>query len=104
MGASDYFTLVKDHKTAKQAFDFAVEVAKSNDRSEGYTGTIAEKKNFKFVCEPVASYEKACELANKLFDEDDSDIIGDKWSPANCIEIKKSDSVSWYLFFGYSPT
>src|SRR5574343_422261 len=112
MGAETFENVVYEvrHgcKTAKEAFDFAVEEAYYDYGHAGYTGTICEKQSFVLIKEAKCNTVKeALTLANKLIDEGD-DRIDDKWGPAGCIEVNEkitadSDKTTKaFVFFGWA--
>lgn len=97
MGASSFMDWSKG-KDNKEAFNRAVDEAAWENGHGGYTGTIAEKRNFVIISLPKEikpdDYNAIEEFAWKLIEDSDS-RINDKWGPAGC--IKASDR---YLFFG----
>jgi hypothetical protein len=101
MGATE-FTCVGNGKTAKEAFDAAVEDAAYDCGHGGYTGTIAEKDTFVMCSSEVfASQQEAFDFADKLLSDGDK-RVDDKWGPAGCVAFKnKHDKVS-YIFFGWA--
>jgi len=92
MGAEAFYNTV-EAKTAKEAFWKAIDEARDDHGSEGYTGSIAEKDEFVMIEVPegIDPYEYAENLS-----EEHDDRISDKWGPAGCIEVKKGT----YYFFG----
>lgn len=94
MGASTFFDRVKG-RTAKEAFQKAVEEALYYYGHEGYTGTIAEKSSFVMISVPAG--KKPEDYANELINNSDR-RVDDKWGPAGCIKIAEED----YLFFGWA--
>lgn len=94
MGAETFFT-ESSGKTAKEAFDAAVEQAAYDYGHSGYTGTIAEKDCFVMIKVPEGKDPR--EYANKLIDDGD-DRVDDKWGAAGCIDLGKGK----YLFFGWA--
>lgn len=101
MGA-EVFCVYSNGKTAKEAFDYAVENALHEYGHAGYTGTIAEKHKFVQITPPydIASREQAIEYAESLIDEDDR-RIRDKWGPAGCIRVGDTDG---WVFFGMASS
>ena len=57
MGACDFGVRAKG-KTAKEAFNNAVEEAQYESGHGGYTGTIAEKHAFNLMAEPDQFFER----------------------------------------------
>ena len=100
MGA-EQFAHFSRGKTAKEAFDRAVEDALYDYGHSGYTGTIAEKSEFTMIEQEssVKTLNEAEEIANKLMELDDP-RIDDKWGPAGCIKIKDGG----FLFFGWASS
>jgi len=92
MGATTFITPGKG-KTAKEAFQLAVEEACYLHGMGGYTGTIAEKLSFIEIQCPEG--KSPIEFARELLEKEDS-RIDDKWGPAGCIKVKDGE----YLFFG----
>jgi hypothetical protein len=96
MGAQVFMTTAAG-KTADEAFRSAVSDALHENGHGGYSGTIAEKHNFRMISFPEG--EKAATYADRLIEEDDS-RIRDKWGPAGCIDMKNGR----YLFFGWASS
>lgn len=94
MGASDFCTRSKG-KTAREAFDRAVDQAHYENGRGGYTGTIAEKRSFVMITVPDGQDPFA--YASKLMDDDDRRIV-DKWGPAGCIDLGNGE----FYFFGWA--
>ena len=102
MGANS-FSCTSYGKNANEAFNRAVDDALYEYGHGGYTGSIAEKSEFRWITKEVFESEaKACEFAEGLLDEDD-DRISDKWGPAGCISFKSQDGIA-YLFFGWASS
>lgn len=110
MGA-DSFRNVAHGKTAKEAFNSAVEHAAWEHGHGGYSGTIAEKSSFTVIAkadplqigvDPMTAkdrLEQAYALSDKLMDSRDPRII-DKWGRAGCIDVGEGT----YLFFGWASS
>lgn len=96
MGASEFFTRAKG-KTAKEAFRAAVEEAQYESGHGGYTGTIAEKHEFRLIAVPEGV--KPGDFAERLLSEDDK-RVSDKWGPAGCVQL----GVGEWLFFGLASS
>lgn len=94
MGATTFYTKAKG-KTAADAFRDAVSKAQYKYGHGGYTGTIAEKRDFVMIELPKKAdpFEHASMLI-EICDE----RVDDKWGPAGCIQISKGE----YLFFGWA--
>ena len=96
MGAEVFFTSANG-KTAKEAFNSAVEQAQYDYGHAGYTGSIAEK--ISFVVIPLPEGKNAGEYADYLIDNCDK-RVDDKWGPAGCIKTGENE----YLFFGWASS
>jgi len=96
MGANS-FTARSKGKTAKAAFDAAVEQALYDYGHAGYTGSIAEKESFVMIELPEGT--KSEEFVEKLIHDGDK-RINDKWGPAGCIKLSKNE----FLFFGWASS
>lgn len=96
MGANSFMVRAQG-KTAKEAFDAAVQEAKHEHGHGGYSGTIAEKRDFVLITLPPG--QDARELAGKMLDECDP-RIDDKWGPAGCLRMSEGN----WLFFGYASS
>lgn len=96
MGASD-FSVVSKGKTAKEAFNNAVDDARHESGHGGYTGTIGEKSAFTVLSVPMGKDPRA--YANELADAGDR-RYEDKWGPALCVKL--SDDT--FLFFGIASS
>lgn len=91
------FVVTATGSSAKDAFRGAVDDARHEHGHRGYTGTIAEKRDFDII-EEADSEQAAHALADRLIDAGD-ERIDDKWGPAGCIPIKGTDK---YVFFGWA--
>lgn len=96
MGACDFIVRSRG-KTAKEAFNAAVDEAQYEYGHAGYTGTIAEKGSFIMISLPED--KSAIEYAEELIDRFDH-RIDDKWGPAGC--IKQEEGV--FVFFGWASS
>lgn len=83
---------------AQEAFEHAKSNAVWEHGHGGYTGTIAEKYDFRMIA-TVNTEEEADNIAADLFEKGDP-RIEDKRGPAGCIEVR-GDEGGW-LFFGYA--
>lgn len=89
MGAEQFFVRMKgQYKNADEAFREAVEEAQFECGHGGYTGTIAEKNDFKMV--EVPKRTDPFEFALKCQDDTSDNFWSDKWGPAACVEVKGS--------------
>lgn len=108
MGATTFYNTIKGDNPSK-AFKSLVEEALYMEGHGGYTGTIAEKHDFKMSRKPKDVDPDLWVQMLDDFDEDDRqqdnyyalkkdfDIYDDKWGPALCIPIKGG-----YLFCGWA--
>lgn len=81
-------------KNAQEAFNNAVKEAQYEYGHGGYTGTIAEKHDFKVIpCK--RDKEAIVEKMNKCMDNINH-FVNDKWGPSGCIQV--SDDT--WVFFG----
>lgn len=106
MGAATFFTRSYG-KDAKQAFASAREQALYEHGHSGYSGSVAEKSNFRTIVIPNISGlpepEDAVRYGDELIERRDQ-RIDDKWGPAGCIEIRSSKADErLFLFFGWAP-
>ena len=99
MGSEVFQTKAKG-KTAGEAFRAAVEAALYEYGHRGYSGTIAEKKEFVMIDLPEDMNAIERERHAETLLEDIDDRIGDKWGPAGCIKL---DDDQW-LFFGWASS
>lgn len=83
LGAS-VFSVIANGYSANEAFRNAVNEACYESGNGGYTGTIAEKSEFKIIKCPAGADPHR--YAYSLI-EDDDDRVCDKWGPAGCIVI-----------------
>ena len=97
MGASEFFATGYGDD-ADEAFDYAVSDAKYQYGHGGYTGTIAEKNDFRMI--QVPDGKDPYDYADELLD-DDNHWVGNKWGPAGCIEIRAGIE---YYFFGWASS
>jgi len=104
MGADSFKTFACG-KDADAAFGCAVEAASYEHGHGGYTGTIAEKRDF-FSFGKVASVEEAKQKMAAVRDQ-----VDDKWGPAGCIEVEDpvgartpKPGEKLFLFFGWASS
>ena len=96
MGASEFITRGRG-KTAAEAFRAAVEEARYEDGHGGYTGTIAEKHEFKIVT------PRAGETPEQTIDRclgDDAHFCQDKWGACGAVASGPGE----YIFFGWASS
>lgn len=96
MGA-DTFGNMASGKTADAAFKAATEQARHDHGHAGYTGTIAEKRDFSVIAVPAG--KDPVEYAGELLDKADP-RVDDKWGPAGCVKVAEG---KWY-FFGWASS
>lgn len=94
MGATTFGTTARG-KTAREAFTAAVTQARFESGSGGYSGTIAEKRDYVMIALPAGRV--ANDYARELIDAGDP-RIDDKWGPAGCIALGEDK----WLFFGWA--
>lgn len=100
MGASEFFNSASG-KTVAEAFRNVTEDARYEYGHGGYTGTIAEKNDYKSASSKVFdSYQEAMDFANEKM-SDDNHWCQDKWGPAGYVTYKSGQGVK-YLFFGWA--
>ena len=95
MGAEVFFVNMRGH-TARDAFNEAVQQACYDHGHSGYSGTIAEKREFVVI--PLPDGKGAVPFANERVD--------DKWGPAGCIEIvdEVEPDRRRFMFFGWASS
>ena len=110
MGACTFTDFTPKTETitdAKQAFQSAVAEAQYMSGHGGYTGTIAEKRNFKMATYEARTLKEAYQLANDMIDSD-KNPFEDKWGPAGCIQVKadpdEPQPKEGWLFFGWASS
>lgn len=107
MGASDFrqFEKTDDLTPAgrKRAFDKAVKDAKYEHGHGGYTGTIAEKHDCRFIG-GFDTLDEANNFADDLLEKYDP-RISDKWGPAGAIEVRNDPKHGkGFVFFGVAAS
>lgn len=86
MGACEFFTTrMGQFRSADEAFKDAREEALYDHGHEGYTGSIAEKREFKMV--PVPDKTDPTKFAIECSENLNGKFWGDKWGPAGCVEV-----------------
>lgn len=95
MGADAFVTMAQG-KTAKEAFRNAVADAQHQNGHGGYTGTIAEKREF------VLLKPKTTDPLKEAWDliHEDDERISDKWGPAGCFDLGDNK----FVFFGLASS
>lgn len=128
MGACSFVT-ESNGKTAKEAFSMAVSQAQYESGHGGYTGTIAEKRNFTIIRDTAGSIIKRLSteqlerkrwtgetlnvalkspdrrvcgmaIAEALMNELEDSRVRDKWGAAGCIDLGDGK----WVFFGYASS
>lgn len=115
MGAETFIVRAKG-ETAEVAFSNAVEKAQWEYGHRGYTGTIAEKREFTIIEKPEWWSEAPISmLASAIMDAStlrlapgkeldwflkQQKLVDDKWGPAGCIE----EEPGVWVFFGWAST
>jgi len=93
MGAMD-FTHDATGTTAKDAFESAVSDAGHEYGHGGYTGTIAEKHEFKMV--PVPEGQTPEQVIEECMNFENDHFCQDKWGAAACVQTGPNS----FTFFG----
>ena len=96
MGACDFQCKAKG-ASAKEAFQNARARAQYENGHGGYTGTIAEKHEFKMI--PLPQGADPYVESSRMIDAGDP-RIDDKWGPAGCFDLGNGE----YLFFGWASS
>jgi hypothetical protein len=90
--------------TVKEAFDSAVSEAQYEHGHGGYSGTIAEKREFTVISDAEGMpREAAAALADKLLFDGDK-RIDSKWGPAGAIRFGGPGEEPGWLFFGWASS
>ncbi len=102
MGAQT-FSHFSPGKTAQEAFLNAVSSAGYESGHGGYTGTIAEKREFIMISPSNADTdwidEDYVNYAYKLAAQNDP-RVSEKWGPAGCMKVGEDR----WLFFGWASS
>lgn len=96
MGATDFFTR-ESGRTPREAFDKARDRARHLYGHGGYTGSIAEKRDFVMIKLPAGKDPDNYAVALM---EDPESAVHDKHGPAGCFDLDRG----LYLFFGYASS
>ncbi len=96
MGADQFTDRIEHDGTAQEAFDKAVAYAQYEYGHRGYTGTIAEKREFVEI--PLPEGQDPHRYALDLISTCD-ERINSKWGPAGCLAFEGG-----YLFFGWASS
>lgn len=95
MGAAP-FANVASGKTAQEAFSALVAAARAENGCGGYSGTVAEKREFVMIDVPAGITQR--QHVRQLMDADDSRIT-DARGPAGCVQLSEGK----WAFFGWAP-
>lgn len=91
-------------KSAAVAFTIARDKALYDYGHRGYTGTIAEKQEFREIALNPGETPEAC--MERCYAEKDH-FVDDKWGPAGCIDTgpdPKVDGSRIFIFFGWASS
>jgi hypothetical protein len=102
MGATEFFTYAEGINV-KAAFVAAKQEAEYESGNSGYTGTIAEKDDFKSASENVFPDKYAADDFAYQKINDDNHWCNDKYKPAAYIRFMNGNKIE-YLFFGIAKT
>ncbi len=89
------FWVTQRGSTAALAFRAAVDEARHEFGHGGYTGTIAEKRDFVVLAVP-----KGRDAKEYSGSEEALDLVDDKWGPAGCVQI----APNVWAFFGWASS
>lgn len=101
MGATEFYCY-ENGETASDAFRAAVQEARKAHGTEGYSGTIAEKTDYRVFTRKEVGDENPRDFAQRLVRSEDP-RINEKRGPAGCLDVSDSDEPRDWLFFGWSP-
>jgi len=96
MGASD-FTVKAKGTNALMAFEIAVEEARYEYGHGGYSGSVAEKGEFKMV--GIKPSETPDQAVDRCMSDDDH-FCQEKWGPAGCVSVGNGE----FIFFGWASS
>lgn len=99
MGA-EQFSVVAEGNSAREAFRSAVEEAAYESGHGGYTGTIAEKSDFKIFDVSAEFLEDLKSGEQSRYEHKYWKQVEDKWGPAGCFALGDNK----YLFFGWASS
>ena len=85
-------------ENARDAFRHAVQEAQYENGHGGYTGTIAEKHNYKMI--PCEMTEEAITKKVEECFENENHFVQNKWGPSGCIKVRDG----FYIFFGWASS
>lgn len=107
MGAATFFDKAEG-TTVRKAFDSATADARYEHGHGGYSGSLAEKREYVIITPPFIfpegtdekeAFKQVLKYAESLI-EDGDERINDKWGPAGCIKYAPDK----YLFFGWASS
>jgi hypothetical protein len=100
MGA-EWFYETGEGESAKAVFDEIVAQALYDHGHAGYSGTIAEKSEFKMVSLPEGVTPEHEDLEEVAYEIPEEEYTRDgKWGPAGCFDLGDGK----YAFFGYASS
>ena len=92
-------------KDSRTAFKELIEEERYEHGHGGYSGTIAEKSEFKMVNRKDGEDED--QVVNRYFDTD-GHFCDDKWGPAACVDMgvdaQCKPGERLFVFFGYASS
>jgi hypothetical protein len=94
---SNTFICTAKGADASKAFAVARANALHEYGHRGYTGSIAEKRDYQVI--PLPDNTDPRGYAERLIEEDDP-RISDKWGPAGCVRLSADE----WLFFGWASS
>jgi hypothetical protein len=106
---ANWFQTYHDGADVRAAFDDAVREAEWEHGHGGYSGTIAEKRDYVIITGRPVSRDEATRLADDLVERDDP-RVADKWGPAGAIPITRATAPNdhsqpeGWLFCGWASS
>jgi len=107
MGGSEFYN-IGFGATAEEVFVNLVSQSQYDHGHSGYSGTIAEKRNFTMISLP--ENKDPMNFAEGLIREGD-DRVNNKWGPVGCIsmpltdkDLKEYPGLKKFLFFGWASS
>ena len=102
MGACNFSTK-SSGKDVSEAFANAVENARYYEGHGGYTGTIAEKDEYRIVKLPEG-IEPNSKFFEAWIDINTDEQFGDKWGPCGAVKIGDDGKQQEWCFFGWASS
>src|SRR3569832_1555833 len=102
MGAAEFWKS-ESGKTAEEAFLIAVAKAKYDYGHRGYSGTLAEKREFRMELPRPGETPEECV---KRCRNDSNHWSQNKWGPAACVDVgpdPQNPGLRIFYFFGLAP-